>query len=78
MNDKCNEKYVNLTQYTDEIKLTEASYIDGSIHCIFERKALTTINDQIFDLNKIPNHLLLAIGNEVNGNMIDYYNVIVT
>lgn len=34
---------------------------------MFERKARTVINNQTFDLNRTPYHLLLSVGSEVNG-----------
>ncbi|KAG4076762.1 hypothetical protein HA402_009108 [Bradysia odoriphaga] len=56
--------------YTDEIRVTQTSYSDGRIRCAFERKAVTVINNQIFDLNGIPHHLLLAVGTDVDATSL--------
>lgn len=60
-------------QPQDIITLLDASFIDGTIYCKFERDPVTIIRDKEFDLIKNKYYLMLALGTAVLRN---YFHIL--
>lgn len=47
-------------------------YVDGSVYCQIVHDAVVTIQEHVFDLNKMEYHILLAAGTRLKSMFSQY------
>ncbi|XP_071560444.1 putative ferric-chelate reductase 1 homolog isoform X1 [Temnothorax nylanderi] len=66
------------TRYTmseGAVELETASIKNDKIYCKFRREKLTNIQGRTYDLVNTPYHLLVAAGNDLRPNGVDFHNL---